>query len=30
MFNMINVMMWLIVRLLCKMWLWNIIVSLRW
>jgi len=27
---MMNVMMWLVVRLLCKMWLWNVIVSLRW
>jgi len=26
---MINVMMWIVVRLLCKMWLWNFIVSLR-
>jgi len=25
-----NVLMWIVVRLLCKMWLWNFIVSLRW
>jgi len=26
MFNMMNVMKWLVVRLLCKRWFWNIIV----
>jgi len=31
MFNMMNVIMWLVIRLLCKkMWLWSVIVSLRW
>jgi len=27
---MMNVMKWLVVCLLCKMWLWNVVVSLRW
>jgi len=28
-FNVMNIIMWIVVRLLGEMWIWNLVISLR-